>query len=124
MSKRRKRKSQNQPNLPEVTLERARREAGLIEDDAPETEAIAAAEPAKPKREESLPPVQKRKRRRDVAPEELSHEEIIERLAHPTRFVTEDQLRAQYTYVTADLRSMGMLAGLLFIIMIVVARFL
>ena len=124
MSKRRKRKSQNQPNLPEATLARARHEAGLIEDDA-EDEAPEVAPVAKPTpRQETLPPVQKRRRRREVDPEELTHEEIIERLAHPTRVVTEEQLRQQYTYVMTDLRGMGMLAGLLFIVMIIVARFL
>ncbi len=126
MAKRRRRKSQNQPNLPEATLARARREAGLIEDDEPVAEA-ATPEPEQatpvPARQENLPPVQKR-RRREVTPEDLTHEEIVERLANPTRVVSEDQLREQYTYVMADLRGMGMLAGLLFVIMIVVANFL
>jgi hypothetical protein len=126
MSKRRKRKNQSQPDLPEATLARARREAGLIEDDPHGDEVVAAPEMSKrePTRQESLPPAQKRKRRRGVEPEELTYDDIVERLANPTRFVTEEQLREQYTYVLADLRSMGLLAGLLMIIMMVVARFL
>jgi hypothetical protein len=126
MSKRRKRKNQSQPDLPEATLARARREAGLAADETYELEEVAAPEKPKlePTRQESLPPAQKRKRRREVEPEDLSYEDIVERLTNPTKFVTEEQLRAQYTYVLADLRGMAMLAGLLFVIMMVVARFL
>ena len=50
--------------------------------------------------------------------------EISELLANPTKHVTEEEMRQQYSYVLSDLRSMGVLASLLFVIMIVVARFL
>jgi hypothetical protein len=126
MSKRRSRKRTNQPNLPEETLARARREAGLEEEPV---EAEAAAEPlaaveAQPA--EPLPPVQRRKRRvsKEVDPSELTQAEIAERLANPTKTVTLEQLQAQYTYVLADLRSMGLLAGALFVLMILAAQLL
>lgn len=118
MSKRRSRRSQ--PNLPEETLARARREAGL-EESLPEEESPAAASP---RHQEALPAVQRRKRQRDVDPEAMTQIEIADLLANPTKVVSEDTLREQYTYVTADLRSMGALAALLFVIMIVAARFL
>lgn len=120
MSKRRNRRTQ--PNLPDEVLARARREAG-VEDAPAETDATDEAVPARRSRDQ-LPQVQRRKRQRDVEPEELTGAEIAERLANPTKEVTEEDLRQQYNYVLADLRSMGILAGLLFVIMIVVARFL
>lgn len=125
MSKRRSRKSSG---LPAETLARARREAGLEpaeeeaniveESDAPAVLAVP------PLRAEPRPPVQRRKRRKEVDVSELSQAEIAERLAHPTRIVTEDELRQQYTYVIADLRSMGLLAAGLFAFVIVIAQFL
>ena len=153
MSKRRNRKKSVQPNLPKETLARARREAGLEEDVVEEVddeiveevEVIEEVEVeevpvrAKPTRAtsrkaeaaaatrggEALPPVQRRKRRRDrVDPSQMSQEEIADRLAHPTRMVPTEVLAKQYAYVISDLRSMWLLAGALFVIMIVGARFL
>ncbi|HLV33770.1 MAG TPA: hypothetical protein VKY59_01600 [Spirillospora sp.] len=126
MSKRRSRKRTNQPNLPQETLARARREAGL-EEEPDEAEVAAeplavvdAAQPAQP-----LPPVQRRKRRagKEVDPSELTQAEIAERLANPTKTVIYEQLQAQYSYVLADLRSMGLLVGALFVLMILAAQF-
>lgn len=126
MSKRRNRKTQ--PNLPDEVLARARREAGIEDAPAETPEREVTAEEAVPARRSRdqlpQPKVQRRKRQRDVEPEELTGAEIAEMLANPTREVTEDELRQQYGYVLNDLRSMGALAGLLFVIMIVVARFL
>ena len=56
--------------------------------------------------------------------EELTQDEIAERLANPVRQVSEAQLRAQYGYVVADLRSMGLLALALFVLMILAALLL
>lgn len=132
MSKRRSRKSNSQPNLPPDLLERARREAGL-EDNRAEEARETAAEPVRARptvssaRSEPLPPAQprrKRRREKELDVSQLTHEEIAERLANPTRTVTTEELRAQYAHVIADLRSMGLLAGALFIIMILVAQFL
>lgn len=127
MSKRRSRKSS--ANLPAETLARARREAGLEEAPAEEEASPPEApqQPVKaagPRRAEPLPPPQRRKRRKEVDVSELSQAEIAERLAYPTRTVSEDELRQQYTYVLADLRSMGLLAAGLFALIIVIAQFL
>lgn len=125
MSKRRSRKSSD---LPAETLARARREAGLepIEERAEDAEETDEPEilATPPLRAETRPPVQRRKRRKEVDVSELTQAEIAERLAHPTRIVTEDDLRQQYTYVIADLRSMGLLAAGLFVFVIVIAQFL
>jgi DNA-directed RNA polymerase specialized sigma24 family protein len=127
VSKRRSRKSS--ANLPAEALARARREAGLEEvsaeeearpPDAPQDPVKAAG----PRRAEPLPPPQRRKRRKEVDVSELSQAEIAERLAHPTRTVSEDELRQQYMYVLADLRSMGLLAAGLFALIIVIAQLL
>ncbi len=89
-----------------------------------EEAVVEAAAPA-PRRRETLPPIERRTpRRREAKVSELSQAEIADRLSHPTRDVSKEELAAQYTYVIADLRSMGLLAGLLFIVMIVGARFL
>lgn len=137
VSKRRSRKSSS-ANLPAETLARARREAGL--EPAPEKEAPVEAEldmveeavdepvmvAATPRRTESLSSAQRRKRRRErvANASELSQTEIAERLANPTRVVSTDELRQQYAYVIADLRSMGLLAGSLFAFLIVIALFI
>jgi len=125
MSKRRNRK--NRPNLPEEVLARARREAGILDEEetaqGPEEEAVVEPEAPRRQQREELPQMQRRKRR-DIDPDELTQDEIYELLANPTRDVAESELNAQYSYVLTDLRSMGALAALLFVIMIVAARFL
>lgn len=137
MSKRRNRKS-SQPNIPPETLRRARQEAGLeppdpVEADEPPAEVVRQPGPPPPARastrREPLPAVagsspapRKRKRRAEkVSYEELTYEEVLELLEHPTKTVTEAELRAQYNHVISDLRSMFALAAALFITMIVVA---
>ena len=146
MSKRKKRRSQ--PNLPQETLARARREAGLeeVEAAAPEPEEVEEEEdfeeeevvaPVKPKaksaapaaqaaraRQETLPPAQRRKRTRTLKPEEMTQVEIANLLAHPTKEVDLEKLKEQYAYVIGDLRSMGGLAAVLVVVMILAARFL
>lgn len=135
MSKRKNRNKSGAPNLPQETLERARREAGLEPqvDDTPEDEAEAVAdevideiEPVLPRRRSAMDapvrPAASRRRRKEVAYEEMTHEEIMERLANPTKVVTEAELQRDYQYVIADLRSMGLLAAALFVALIVVAQ--
>lgn len=125
MSKRRKRKPINQPNLPAETLARARREAGFeTENEEPDiAEEPAAGVEIPSVYSPELLPLPKRKRRKEkvLDPALMTQAEISEILANPTRTVTEDELRQQYTYVLADLRSMGLLAGALFVLMILAA---
>jgi len=139
MSKRKSRKNSS-PNIPQETLERARQEAGLTpkpqreeiepEEDAAEEE-IEIAAPAilvpKPEatRRRDLPAAQpvkrKAKPRRSLSYEDMSQEDIAYALEHPTKVVPEEALREQYGYVLADLRSMAILAGALFVVLIVIA---
>ncbi len=64
----------------------------------------------------------KDKRRR--APEALDLDEIAELLANPTRMVTDEQMRQEYGHVLRDIRSMALLAAVLFIVMLVIASFI
>lgn len=116
MSRRRRRR----PNLPQDTLARARREAGRAEE--PATAAPRRSSEGAGRQERGRP--SPRRVRSLRAGEELTQEEIAERLANPVRQVTEAQLREQYGYVVADLRSMGLLAAGLFILMIAAALLL
>ena len=115
MSRRRNRR----PNLPQDTLARARREAGLAE--APAGVGPQARRRSEGERGAGRPPRRARSLR---AGEELTQEEIAGRLANPVRQVSEGELRAQYGYVIADLRSMGILALGLFVLMILAALLL
>ncbi|MCE2489460.1 MAG: hypothetical protein J4G17_05740 [Anaerolineae bacterium] len=116
MSRRRSRR----PNLPQDTLARARREAGLEE-----TPAVGAGDRTRRGSESGGGTGRAPRRvRRLRAGEELTQEEIAERLANPVRQVSEGELRAQYGYVIADLRSMGVLALGLFVLMILAALLL
>ncbi|GEM_PF-914387 len=54
----------------------------------------------------------------------LDQDKITELLHNPTRFVSEDELRQEYSYVIADIRSMGILTGSLIVLMIVLAQIL
>jgi hypothetical protein len=146
MSKRRERK----PNLPQDTLNRARQQlagdlVGNEQTETPEKPLEAAIEEvqqpvlivpnttsASPsKRVESS---RDRARRRSTsvnASGNITRKDrtsdpayIAEMLANPTKMVSEEELRQEYNYVTADLRSMALLAAGLFIALIVVAQVL
>jgi hypothetical protein len=142
MSKRKNRSAA--PNLPQAALERARQQLG--EDAAPapkaepQVEAVAAAPketaPAKapsasraPRTASTVRTTQRRrvepspsKSRRQADTVDMNY--VRNRLAHPTRTVTEGELRETYSYVVNDLRSMAVLAAILIACLIVVARFL
>jgi hypothetical protein len=49
---------------------------------------------------------------------------VQEMLAHPTKFVTEQELRDEYGYVLNDLKSMGMLSAVLVVVLILLAQFI
>ena len=117
----------NQPNLPEETLRRARRAAGLLpeEEAAAETppeapEAVVAGAVTEDEDDDSRAAKRAARRRRLAratetarAEEKMDAAEIAERLRAPTRTVSEGELRAAYSYVLRDLRSMGILAAAL-----------
>jgi len=63
---------------------------------------------------------QKRQRRADEI-EETPQNVIEEALRHPTKFVTEGELREQYNHVIVDIRSMAVLAAGLIVVLFVLA---
>jgi hypothetical protein len=146
MSKRKNRKTSS-PNLPDSVLERARQqlneENGEAEEPkaaakpAPVKAAPAKAEPSTKRASSSATPYpatanRRADRERDPLPSRASrskvdtsdHDYIREKLAHPTRIVTEAELRHDYTYVVRDLRSMGLLAAGLLVALVVLAQLL
>ena len=134
MSKRRRRK-QSAPNIPEETLQRAREQAGLeptseaaetldeenVTPVAPASESAPSSRRTRRNRRSNLNPAQieKRKNRDD-----LDGDMIADALANPTKFVSEEELREEYTYVLRDLRGMGILAAILFVFLIIMAQFI
>lgn len=143
MSKRRTRAGA--PNLPQETLERARRQAAIDRGEiVPEPEPVSEPEPpvappvsttANPFR--TVPASQRRAiaRTRDrqrrprgsqlagsrTREAELDAETISDLLANPTIVVTEEQLKAEYGFVAADIRNMFLVAGGLMIALVVLA---
>lgn len=92
-------KKSRKPNLPQETLERARREMARRGLDtatpAPQPQAASAESPAAP----------------TPAP-------------RPRSVLPEVDLRAEYTYVISDLQNMGMLAAALFIVLVIMSFFI
>lgn len=87
-------KKTRRPNIPEATLERARRQMGS-----------ALAEP-EPHAQETVEPVKTKP------------------LPRPRTQLSSADLRAEYAYVVSDLQNMGVLAGAFLFILIVLAFFL
>lgn len=54
----------------------------------------------------------------------LTTAQISDLLDHPTKQVTEAEMRAQYAYVLLDLRSMGILTAALFALLVALALLL
>ena len=54
----------------------------------------------------------------------LDQEMLADILAHPTKVVTEEELRKDYSYVLADIRNMAILAASLFVLLVVLATVL
>jgi hypothetical protein len=122
MSKRRRKKQQ--PNLPEDVLARARRQAG-IEDDEANANDEAEDAPAESSvveraaRRRKLTPVQLERNRKHG---DLSQDYIRDILENPTEFVSEEQLREEYQHVLFDLRNMGLLAAALMVLLVLLAQ--
>ena len=121
MAKRRRRK----PNISDAALQQARQgaaqqAAGSATGETPAKTAAAASStaPSKPRRRRALQAAQLERRKDEGA---LDAEYVAERLANPTKIVTEDDLRADYGFVIIDLRNMGLLAAALFIALVIVS---
>jgi hypothetical protein len=62
----------------------------------------------------------RRERQEDV----LRADVVANLLQNPTRTVSEETLKAEYSYIVADLRSMGVLAAGLIVLLVVLAQVL
>ncbi len=122
MSKRKERSGQR---LNRELLDRAREQAQGIEAEVEAEEATAAA----PSPDNALPKVvsprstaaRVRARNQESRRRSLTGDEISQMLSNPTKIVTEEQLHAQYGFVLADLRSMGLLAAASFGVLLMLA---
>lgn len=144
MAKSKRRNKKSAPNIPQSTLDRARRQL-KGEDDLPESADGGASDDAEQSvveaKEDATPSRAKQrrsKRRRSSNPDVMQFSqrdkrkkdgsmdsEAMERmLANPTKFVTEDELREEYGFVLADLRHMGILAAGLMVLLIGLAQFI
>lgn len=117
MARRRRKK----PNISQTVLDQARQ--GGTEPpvaDGSSAPAAAASAPVKvpPRRRRSLQAAQL-ERRKDAGA--LDGGYVAELLANPTKVVTEDDLRADYGFVIKDLRNMGLLAAVLFVMLVIVS---
>lgn len=92
-------KTTKKPNLPQQTLERARRELAGVDTSATEASADVASRAAARSTSIAATPS-----RRNVG-----------------TAVSIDELREEYSYVIADLRSMGILAAILFVALVIAA---
>jgi len=113
-------RTRKKPNIPQVALEQARQDSP-DESGSDKTAPVAAA-PKTPAEVKHNP----RRRRRELQAAQLNKRKaegldpayVADRLANPTKIVTEDQLKEDYGFVIQDLRNMGLLAGVLFIALI------
>lgn len=131
MSKRKNRTSS--PNIPQAALDRAREQLVGEQETAPVKSAETAPTP-KPQTAAPSPTSAIRSRRqaasggaqarRTRAVERTDMSIVRERLDHPTRIVTEAELRQEYGYVLQDLRSMGILAAVLAVVLVLIAQFI
>lgn len=109
--------SSKAPQLNQETLERAREQA--VQSAADER----AERRARVRKASSAREVGKPRRITPRSDEKLSSAVVEERLAYPTKFVSEAELRHDYSYVLRDLRNMGLLAAALFLVLIALAVF-
>lgn len=132
---RRKPNRASKPNIPQETLERAQREAekGASTPEAPAEEAQAtvrivetpAPPPAKRRTSTSTAKrITQSQYERAKASGELDFEIIQDRLNNPDKFPTPESLQAEYQTVIGDLRDMGILAGTLIVLLVVLAQFI
>lgn len=140
MSKRKNRSAS--PNIPQATLDRARQQ---ISGDAPVTpaepvEATAAEEkvesvtltnpPPRPSAARVSASSNRSRSNRRTQPaqakggrkEGMATDVVRNRLMHPTRVVTENQLREEYGYVMRDLRMIAFISIAMIVLMVVVAQ--
>jgi hypothetical protein len=129
MAKRRRKK----PNISQTALDQALQDANggetpstsESESTPNDTASVATAPQSTPSESPKS-----RRRRRDLQSAKLDKRKsvegldaayVAERLANPTKIVTEEQLQEDYGFVIRDLRNMGILAAVLFVALIGIA---
>ena len=138
MSKRKNRSAS--PNIPQATLDRARQQ---ISGDVPAAppEPVEAAEekvesvvltnpPPRPSAARVSASSNRVRSNRRTQPaqskggrkEAMDTDVVRNRLMHPTRIVTENQLREEYGFVMRDLRMIGFISIAMIVLMVVVAQ--
>lgn len=145
MAKRKKNKKK--PNLPKATLERARAQArgeeytpewedeeveddlpadepDTVEDDSDDDNAVSSRRSRRAARRRSTPSTVQYSRRRgnNNDGDALDNAALGNMLARPTKFVSEEELKEEYGYVVADVRNMFILAGILFVFLVLLAQ--
>lgn len=131
-----KRKERGGQRLNRELLERARQQAQALEEETESDEAVADEAPAPSSISATATPVSPsissgaprrssaariRARNEEARKKALSQDDIAHLLENPTKIVTEEELHAQYGFVLRDLRSMGLLAGASFAVLIILA---
>lgn len=143
-----KRRSKKKPNIPQATLDRARKQAGLeveetvekVEEPKAVEKTVAASDDAEvddaaelAKAEAAVTPARKRSSRRKVSQAQLERSrskgeltrEMVEEILHnPTETVSSEQLGQEYRHVLLDLRNMGVLAAALMVLLVGLAQFI
>jgi hypothetical protein len=129
MSKRKNRSSS--PNLPADSLARAREQiaqpsdesaAPVVDTPAPAPAPRAAALAPRVRKASLQPARSTGAREKDT--DRMDTQYVRSRLEHPTRVVSEAELRRQYGYVVADLRQMAILSVGLVVLLLVLGRVL
>ncbi len=125
MAKRRKKKKSQAPNIPQEVLDRAR---DLV---AEEEDASALEETRKDQERRAARAERRARRRGSAAPLEAQGERAVkdptvvaEMLHNPSIVVSEEELKSTYSYVISDLRSMGILAAVLLVVLVLLAQFI
>lgn len=115
-------RTRKKPNIPQVALEQARQDDP--DDESADSGSVATA-PKTPAEVKHNP----RRRRRELQAAQLNKRKtegldpayVADRLANPTKTVTEAELQKDYGFVIKDLRNMGILAAVLFVALIAIS---
>lgn len=127
-----KKKSSGQRRINKDVLERARQQARALEqqdDDTPDkhpqpavsSPPVPVASSSAPVRRSVSTAKRLREKNEEARKKALTAEDIAELLANPTKVVTSEELKAQYSFVLTDLRNMGILAAASFGVLILLA---
>mgnify|MGYP006921591025 CR=1 FL=1 len=128
-------KKSSKPNIPNEVIERARKQAaGEIDENTSNKAAtdVATVERARRRAERraernrgsTTTPTSSSfaERRKQQKSDRMRSDSIQTMLANPTKFVTQEELRAEYGHVVTDIRNMFALAGVLMVALVIIAQ--